>query len=161
MGKSSIEILAENVSSMNLSLKRLAYSHEICRKIEIKDEYSEDEHIAFEAMAARYARTTDILANKVLRSLDVAEYIDAGTVIDAANNAEKRGIASAQDIRKLKDLRNSIAHEYMAEKITRFFGEVLEFTPLLETIVSNANKYCEKYLSGASGGAWGLRECIL
>jgi len=146
MDKGSIEILRENLSSVNLSIKRLIYSHGICSKIKIKPEYSEDEFVSFEAMTARYARTTDMLVNKVLRSLDAVEYIDGGTVIDAANNAEKREIANAQDIRKLKDLRNSIAHEYITEKIVRFFGMVLEYTPLLKGVIDKLNSYCARYL---------------
>jgi len=43
-------------------------------------------------MTSRYARTTDVLINKTLRSLDAVEYIDGGTVIDATYNTEKRGI---------------------------------------------------------------------
>src|SRR5215469_761146 len=105
MSNSSLDLLKENLSSLNLSLKRLIYSYDLCNKIGLKDDYSEEEFISFEAMTARYARTTDMLINKVLRSLDIVEYIDKGTIIDAANNTEKRGITEAQELRKLKDLR--------------------------------------------------------
>jgi len=145
MDKSSIEILKENLSAVNLSLDRLMYSFKSCENIGLKNAYSDEEFVAFEAMAARYARTTDMLISKVLRSLDAVEYISGGTVIDAANNTEKRGIASAKDLRTLKDLRNSIAHEYVAENIVRFFDKVLEFTPLLKTIIDRLNCYCEQY----------------
>ena len=145
MDKNSIDILKENLASVNLSLSRLMYSFGICNKIGVKDEYSEEEFVAFEAMTSRYARTTDMLINKVLRSLDAVEYIDPGTVIDAANNAEKRGIADSKDLRKLKDLRNSIAHEYVTENIVRFFGNVMEFTPLLKSIMEKLNDHCLKY----------------
>ena len=87
-----------------------------------------------------------MLINKLLRSLDVAEFIEGGTVIDAANNAEKRGIADSQDLRKLKDLRNAISHEYVTENIVRFFDKVLEFTPLLKVIIEKLNGYCKKYI---------------
>jgi len=147
MDKGAIEILKENLSAVNLSLNRLLYSFEICNKTGLKDAYSDEEFVAFEAMTSRYARTTDMLINKVLRSLDAAEYIDGGTVIDAANNLEKRGIADSQDLRKLKDLRNSIAHEYVTENIVRFFGIVLEFTPILKTIIEKITDYCSKYVS--------------
>ena len=146
MDKGSVEILKENMDSLNLSLKRLMYSYGTCLKIGLKEEYTEDEFVAFEAMAARYARTTDMTVNKVFRSLDTVEYIDGGTVIDAANNAEKRGIADAKEIRKLKDLRNAIAHEYTAEKTSRFFAEVLGHTPALKAVVDSLNAYCKKYL---------------
>ena len=146
MDKGSIEVLKENLNIVNLSMKRLMYSFENCNKTGIKENYSDDEFIAFEAMTARYARTTDMLINKVLRSLDVVEYIDGGTVIDATYNTEKRGIADSQDLRKLKDLRNSIAHEYVTENIVRFFALVLEFTPRLKQVIDNLNSYCSRYL---------------
>ena len=145
MDKSSVEILKENLDAINLSLRRLLYSFEICSETGLKEVYTEEEFVVFEAMTSRYARTTDMLVNKVLRSLDVVEYINGGTVIDAANNAEKRGIVDSQDLRKLKDLRNSIAHEYVTENITRFFAKVLEFTPLLKKSLENLNSYCSRY----------------
>jgi len=147
MDKGSIEILKENINAVNLSLNRLMYSFERCGAIGIRDAYSNEEFEAFEAMTSRYARTTDMLINKVLRSLDAVEYIDGGTVIDAAYNAEKRGIADAQELRKLKDLRNLIAHEYVTEKIVRFFSGVLEFTPLLKAVIEKLNEYCSRYIN--------------
>lgn len=50
--------------------------------------------------------TTDMLINKVLRSLDAVEYIDGGTV--------------------------------------------LEFTPLLKTVIERLNVYCTRYLGDAT-----------
>jgi uncharacterized protein YutE (UPF0331/DUF86 family) len=147
MDKGSIEILKENLYALNLSLKRLKHSFEKCSKISLKSIYSDDEFEVFEAMTSRYARTTDMLINKVLRSLDAVEYIDGGTVIDATYNAEKRGIANAQELRKLKDLRNLIAHEYVTEKIVRFFDKVLELTPNLEMVINKLNDYCLRYIN--------------
>ena len=146
MNKSSEDILKDNLASVNLNLQRLLYSFEYCKKTGLKCSYSEEEFVAFEAMTSRYARTTGMLINKVFRSLDAVEYIDGGTVIDAANNAEKRGIADAKVLRQLKDLRNSIAHEYVIENIVRFFDKIIEFTPLLKTIIEKLNEYCAKYL---------------
>lgn len=146
MDKGSVEILKENLSSVNLSLKRLMYSYESCKRMGLKEIYSDEEFVAFEAMTSRYARTTDMLINKVLRSLDAVEYIDGGTVIDATYNSEKRGIAESKDLRELKDLRNSIAHEYVTENIVRFFSEVLEYTPHLDGVIKKLNKYCSRYV---------------
>ena len=146
MDKGSAEILKENLAAVNLSLSRLKYSFEVCRKTGLKNAYSDEEFVAFEAMTSRYARTTDMLINKVLRSLDAVEYIDSGTIIDAINNSEKRGIAESNDFRKLKDLRNSIAHEYVTENIVRFFDKVLDLTPILKNIIEKLNEYCLRYI---------------
>jgi len=146
MDKGAIELLKENLNAINLSLDRLMYSFGKCSAIGLKETYSNEEFETFEAITSRYARTTDMLINKVLRSLDAVEYIDGGTVIDAANNAEKRGIAAANELRQLKDLRNLISHEYVTEKIVRFFDKVLEFTPLLKNVIEKLNEYCSKYI---------------
>jgi len=53
-----------------------------------------------EAFCSRFARTVDLLVNKVLRSLDRVELLSPGTLIDVANRAEKRGFtAHASDLR--------------------------------------------------------------
>jgi hypothetical protein len=145
MDRGAVEILWENLAAVNLSLNRLMYSFEICLKAGVKDSYSEEELAAFEAMTSRYARTTDMLISKVLRNIDTVEYIDGGTLIDAANNAEKRGIADSRELRTLKDLRNAIAHEYAAENIVRFFDKTLEFIPRLKNIIEKVNNYCSRY----------------
>jgi len=147
MDKSSIEVFKENLLALNLSKKRLKYSYDICIKTGLKDNFSEEEFISFEAMTSRYARTTDILINKVLRSLDVLEFMDSGSIIDTVNNTEKRGITEANILRNLKDLRNSISHEYETENIVRFFEKVLEFTPILFSIIDKLNKYCELHIN--------------
>jgi uncharacterized protein YutE (UPF0331/DUF86 family) len=145
MNQLHIDVLRENIETLNLSLKRLMYSYTICGKISLKEAYSEEEFMSFEAMASRYARTTDMLVNKALRSVDTVESEDIGTIIDIMNRAEKRGIASAELLHRIKDLRNSIAHEYVTENLTGFFGNVLEYTPLLKSVIEKLNEYCSRY----------------
>jgi len=123
------------------------YSFEKCKKTGIKDTYSNEEFETYEAMTSRYARTTDMLVNKVLRSIDTVESQDIGTIIDIMNRAEKRGIvSSAELLHAIKDLRNNIAHEYKTEEITRFFADVQKYTPILLEIIQKVNTYCTRYL---------------
>jgi hypothetical protein len=44
-----------------------------------------------EAFCSRFARTVDLLVNKLLRSLDRVELKPEGTLLDVVNRAEKRG----------------------------------------------------------------------
>ena len=123
------------------------YSFEKCGKIGIKDTYSNEEFETYEAMTSRYARTTDMLVNKLLRSIDTVESEDIGTIIDIMNRAEKRGIvSSAELLHAIKDLRNNIAHEYKTEEITRFFADIKKYTPILLEIIQKVNAYCTRYL---------------
>jgi uncharacterized protein YutE (UPF0331/DUF86 family) len=147
MNQLHIDVLCENLNSLNKSAEWVRWSYERTKRIEKKDDYSADEFAQFEVLTSRYARTADMLVNKVLRSIDTVELEDIGTIIDIINRAEKRGIvSSAELLHIIKDLRNNIAHEYKIAEITRFFIDVQKYTPLLLEIIQNVNLYCEKYV---------------
>ena len=147
MNQMHIKVLRENINILNLSVDWVQRSYDQTSKIEPQDKYSSEEFDKLENLASRYARTTDMLVNKVLRSIDTVESEDIGTIIDIMNRAEKRGIvSSAELLHTIKDLRNNIVHEYKISEVTKFFADVQKYTPMLLQIIKNVNKYCEKYL---------------
>ena len=147
MNQKYVEILRENLNTLNLSVNWVQRSFEQTSTIGLKKEYTAEEFDKLENLASRYARTTDMLVNKVMRSIDTVESEDTGTIIDIMNRAEKRRlVSSAELLHTIKDLRNHIVHEYKIAEITRFFEDVLKYTPVLLEIVKNVNGYCEKYL---------------
>ena len=147
MNKLHIEVLRDNINSLNLSAEWVRYSYEQAQKIGIKTSYSAGELEKLEVLSSRYARTTDILVNKVLRSIDTVEFEDIGTIIDIMNRAAKRGIVQSVEIlHALKDLRNNIVHEYHVTELAGFFTDVVKHTPLLLEIIENLNNYCTRYL---------------
>ena len=148
MNQLHVKILQENINVLNLSAEWIKRSYALSCKIGNKENYTEEEFDMLEVLASRYARTTDMLVNKVLRSIDTVESEDIGTIIDIMNRAEKRGIVpSAELLHTIKDLRNSIVHEYQVTKIARFFSEVLKYTPVLLEIIDKVNVYCKKYFA--------------
>ena len=148
MNELYIGILRENIDALNLSADWVRHSYEQTSKIEQKAEYSTEEFDKLENLTSRYARTTDMLVNKVLRSIDTVESEDIGTIIDIMNRAEKRGIVSTAGLlHTIKDLRNNIVHEYKIAEITMFFTDVQKYTPLLLEIIQKVNEYCARYLN--------------
>ncbi|MDR1932517.1 MAG: hypothetical protein LBQ57_06825 [Spirochaetales bacterium] len=146
MSDAALMVLKNNLKSFSSSLVWLRRSYDACKGIGIKDSYTPEEFDSFENLTSRYARTTDLLAGKLLRSIDAVELINSGSIIDAAHGAEKRGIIeSVSELRDLKDLRNEIAHEYETEDLSAFFCEVLNAAGRLFAIADRALKYCEKY----------------
>jgi uncharacterized protein YutE (UPF0331/DUF86 family) len=142
-----LDILRENITALNLSADWVRHSYEQTSTIEQKAKYAAEEFDKLENMTSRYARTTDMLVNKVLRSIDTVELEDIGTIIDIMNRAEKRGIVySAELLHTIKDLRNNIVHEYKIAEITKFFADVQKYTPLLLEIIQKVNVYCTRYL---------------
>jgi hypothetical protein len=113
MVKNVLAVLTNNVQALKSSVNWLLRSYNKCLLIGIKRAYSEEEFDSFENLTSRYARSSDLLIHKVLRSLDTAEFLDSGSLIDVINRAEQRGlIDSVLELRSIKDIRNEIAHEY-------------------------------------------------
>ena len=95
-----------------------------------------------EAFSSRFARTVDLLVNKVLRTLDRVELLPQGTLLDVVNRAEKRSfVARAAELREMKDVRNIIAHDYAGAKVADIFAYCREQKPALEAICSRVAAY--------------------
>ena len=89
-----------------------------------------------------------MILQKLFRGLDALELEDQGTLLDALNRAEKRGlIVSASDFREIRELRNEIAHEYAQENLRPLFDSILEHTPALLEIIRRSHDYCLRYRS--------------
>lgn len=92
----------------------LAYSYEKCDDIGEKEEYDLEEQESFEALTSRFARTSDILTQKVLKTLFILLQENIKTIIDTANFLEKlEVIEKADDLLNIREIRNQIAHEYV------------------------------------------------
>ena len=143
MENRNLEILQQNLISLERSLFRLNGSFEKAKSIELAGEISDDDFDILENLTSRFSRTVDLIVNKLFRSIDSVELEDAGTLIDVVNRAEKRGIIhSSLKVRRLKDLRNEIVHEYETEDLAALFERTLESTPEVLAIGKSVKKYC-------------------
>jgi uncharacterized protein YutE (UPF0331/DUF86 family) len=116
-----------------------------CSKIGIKDNYSIDDFGRFETLCSRYSRGIDFLIRKIFRTIDEYEFENQGTLVDVVNNAHKRGLfEDVEKLRIMKDVRNTIVHEYIEDELVEVFDEVLEYTKSLIEIVNNTLKYIEQ-----------------
>ena len=118
-----------------------------CLKIGIQKEYTIDEFGKFETLCSRYSRGIDFLIRKNFRTLDEYEFENQGTLIDVVNNAHKRGLfEDIEDLRIMKDIRNTIFHEYIEDELVETFDEVLEYSEKLIIIIKNSLNYIDKYI---------------
>jgi hypothetical protein len=147
--KDILTILKKNLLAMNDAKKWLERSYQICQKIDLQKEFTAVDYDSFENLVSRFARTVDLLINKVFRSIDRVELEDAGTTIDVVNRASKRGlIESPEEARILKELRNEIAHEYTSRELKDLFSDIFKTTPKLLTMIAKTNSYCENKYHG-------------
>jgi len=141
------QLLRESLETLSESLRWLKRSCSICVEIGIKEEYLEEEFDAFETFTSRFARTVDIILQKVLRSIDRVELEDQGTLLDVLNRAHKRGlIDSVDEIRLIRELRNDIVHEYTSGKLADLFVDVMSNVPKLLDVAERIDRYCREKL---------------
>lgn len=136
----SIQIY-EHLGYLEKSLETLGYSYEKCRKIGKKDYYDLEEQESYEALTSRFARTSDILTQKVLKTFFMLMQEDIRSIIDGANFLEKiQLIENTDDLLNIRELRNQIAHEYMEQDLPTLFSDILHHVPSLTVIISNIKK---------------------
>jgi uncharacterized protein YutE (UPF0331/DUF86 family) len=142
-----VQNLAQDLDLLEKSLQWLKRSYDICSAFGDKGAaFSPEEYDAIETLTSRYARTSDILIQKIFRSIDKVELEDRGTMIDVVNRADKRGLfESVNEIRVIRDLRNQIAHEYSQEELEKLFADVMRLTPRLQSIADNIFAYSTRY----------------
>ena len=138
-----ILLLKNELKLMNDAVSVLSYSFDKCKELEVKESYSQDELDALENLASRFARLNDIILQKILRSVHIIDLDDVITIRDSINLAEKKNlIADAAEMMEMRELRNSIVHEYIPEVVKKVFIKSLKLTPALLKNVALINQYC-------------------
>jgi len=146
--------LQQDADLLLKQLKWIEISYNECSQIGIKQDYSVEEFGKFETLCSRYSRGIDFLIRKIFRSIDEYEFENQGTLIDVVNNAHKRGLFEEIDeLRLMKDIRNTIVHEYIEEDLVEVFDEVLEYTAKLIEIFNNTITYIVKTLDNQDNKA--------
>jgi len=134
--------LDKNLALLDKSIAALEYSYQKCNIIGEKEEYTLEEQETFEALTSRFARSSDILTQKVFKSLFILLQEDIRTTIDAANLLEKLEIVdNADDLLNIREIRNQISHEYVETDLRALFFDVLRYVPELLKVISNFKTY--------------------
>ncbi len=148
MNNKQLNLLKEQLSRLDKSRSVLDYSYQRCLAIQDKSHFNEQDLERFESLTGRFARLSDLLIQKMFRLIDSIDLDDQGTVRDRINRAEKKSlIESAEQFVLIRELRNTIAHEYDPIASEKIFLLVLEFCPLLFDAVERLNQYVKKYFA--------------
>ncbi len=127
-----LSILEKDLKELEKAAETLRYSFDKCTQIDVIAGLDNDALESFEALTSRFARLSDMLIQKIFRTIDMVELEDAGTVRDRINRAaKKKMVADADVFIEIRLLRNEIAHEYQSETILVIFEKVLQMTPAL------------------------------
>ena len=135
-------LLLDELDDLRRMADHLSHSLGRCARIEIVPGLDELSDERIEAFTSRFARTADLLVNKVLRTLDRHELEPSGSLLDVLQRAEKRDIiSSARELRLIKNLRNAIAHDYARDSISETFSLCRHWTPVLLKAIADLDDY--------------------
>lgn len=140
-------ILENDLSELEKAAQILRYSYDKCVSVDLMEGLGQDTLESFEALTSRFARLSDMMMQKIFRTIDMIELESSGTVRDRIHRAEKKKlIDSADTFIDIRFLRNEIAHEYKSETIYVIFEKVLFLTPLLLKGVDSTVRYASDLL---------------
>jgi len=129
------DLLQNSIESLNLSVVK-------CRKIGFKHIPTFEEMESFDSLTSKFARTSDIYIQKILRGTWVLLHEPYAPLIDMLNKSEKTGIIySADKLLEIRELRNQIAHEYIPETVHELVKEVIELYPTLQKNIKHTKTF--------------------
>ena len=139
-----IHLINEYRDSLIQSIETLQQSYDKCNEIGTKKELSFEESESFDALTSKFARTSDLYTQGILKTIPMLIREDANTFLDRANLGEKLGfISTANELIQIRDLRNTIVHEYAIKDLNAIYERVLDLTPMLINIIGKTIKYID------------------
>jgi uncharacterized protein YutE (UPF0331/DUF86 family) len=104
-----------------------------------------------EALTARFARLEDILIKRVFRAVVAVELADAERLLDVLDLMARLGlIESTEQWIELKELRNTIVHEYELDDLPALQRRVYHATPALQRTLKAVSRYAASQAAGSS-----------
>jgi hypothetical protein len=140
-------VLRSNREVLDQALPSFRRSLEKCQSLDLNGPRSFEEEESLDALTSKFARVSDIFTQKVLKSLVLLTREDAPTFVDRMNLCEKLGIiSSVADLIEIRDLRNQIAHEYLAENLTEVYRDCMLLSEKLLAEIQTAHSGINRIL---------------
>jgi hypothetical protein len=113
-----------------------------CRDLDFSSPISFEIEESLDALSSKFSRLSDIYTQKILKTIVFLLREDAPTFLDRVTLCEKLGIIpSADEIIAIKDLRNTIAHEYLNENLIEIYMEIIRLSDNLLTAILETEKF--------------------
>jgi hypothetical protein len=134
--------LKYNLDLLLKSQISLLQSIEKCKNIDLNNTLTFENQESFDSLTSKFSRVSDILTQKVLKSLIILYREDCKTFIDRANFLEKIGIVQDSNILiNIRDLRNEISHEYIEEDLRDLYKRTLEYSGELIILINTIHAH--------------------
>ncbi len=141
-----INLLEESLLQSREAVGHLSKSVDRSKSFISSPPYTEEQLIELEALTSRFARVSDLLIQKVLKTIERLDRDTPGTVRDRILQAEKKGIIpSSAMLLDIRDTRNTIAHDYDGASFNEIVLFVFQNSSFLLQGVETAMQYSKKF----------------
>jgi len=147
VSRNKLDMLKEETDGLALASTHLQYSIARCADLIGQEHLPPEQLERLESLTSRFARVADLLTQRVFRLFDEIELTGPSTVLDRIYRAEKRGWLDASQMINIRELRNMIAHEYAAEKMTEIYAAVYALAQTLLIIVPNVTAAAQRLVA--------------
>ncbi len=145
MNRDKLILLRKELDSLDKAAEYLTVSIDRSGALLGRSELSAEELERLESLASRFARVSDLLIQRVMRLIDDLELTPEGSLLDRIQRAEKRGwVHNANDLVRIRELRNMVAHEYAADRMTEIYAGIARLAPQLLAVVPKVRSYVEE-----------------
>lgn len=146
--KDVIAELESLIIQLEKGLDILKYSIAKSESIDISKDLNYEELETMEAMTARFSKLSDIYTQKFLKSFFYLLGETNFTLIDKANYLEKLEIINSfEELLEIRELRNSISHEYILEELQDLFSDVIAIFPKMKEMINKSISYAKENLT--------------
>ncbi len=129
--QAKLTLLKAELASLELAAQHLRFSIARCDGFASWQPPTPEQLERLEFLSARFARLADLLIQRIFRLIDDIEIVGSSTVLDRIYRAEKRGWCVASDLIRIRELRNTIAHEYASEAMAEMYTSIAAFSEIL------------------------------
>lgn len=137
--KAAFEQADEAMNHLNISIGR-------CKIFINNEAFSEEQLIELEALTGRFARLSDLLIQKIFKAINELDGSAPGTVRDRLLEAEKKGIINNAEIfLEIRNMRNTIAHEYEFSALKDIFVFAFKHSDFLIDALKESKEYSQKF----------------
>jgi hypothetical protein len=144
MNSDKLLLLRNELDNLDKAAAYLAASIERSSGLAGRSDLGAEQLERLESMASRFARLSDLLVQRIMRSVDDLELTPEGSLLDRIQRAEKRGwVQNAHDLVRIRELRNLVAHEYAADRMAEIYTGIARLAPSLLAVVPKVRAYVE------------------
>ena len=141
-----IKLLEENLQQAREAAGHLSVSVDRCKDFAFSPPFNEIQLIELEALTGRFARLSDILIQKVLKTIERLDGDTPGTVRDRILQAEKKeSIQTAGTVIDIRDVRNTIAYDYDNTPFNEIVLFVIKNSTFLLQSIESSVQYSRKF----------------